>query len=245
MTNAFDLPNYIQGHIFKNQTAYYDATKKEFIDQAGYGDTNNLKITTGVPRFEVMNNNEGLLLDNTYHGKHVSTMPWQGSVVLVLKPNYTSGGTLVRYLTHIGSNPNAGVRAGLQLVSVGGNRRVVLQTGSGAVKNTYEQTGDGLVVIVYALDQKTRKCYMTVNGVNIVEAVASSTNPITGNEVALTSGIDGAIFGNINGIIGNTTAVNDFNAYMFEQHFYAGNIINDNLADTKKLIESLQAKYAA
>ncbi|QOD13539.1 hypothetical protein IEE84_04465 [Psychrobacter sp. 28M-43] len=244
MTNAFDIPNYIQGHIFKNQASYYDAAKKEFIDQAGYGDANNLKITTGTPNFQVVSNNEGLLLDNTYHGKHVSTMPWQGSMVVVLKPNYTSGGTLVRYLTYIGNNANAGVRAGLQTVSVGGNRRVVLQTGSGVVKNTYEQTGDGLVVIVYALDQKTRKCYMTVNGVNVFETYASSSNPTSGNEVALSSGVEGAIFGNINGVIGDTTAITDFNVYMFEQHFYAGNIITENLADTKKLIESLKAKYA-
>ena len=244
MTNAFDVPNYIQGHVFKNQAAYYDATKKEFIDQAGYGDANNLKITTGVPRFEVVNNNEGLLLDNTYHGKHASTIPWQGSIVVVLKPNYVSSGTVSRYIIYFGDHSNALVRPSLSLLSFGSKKIIVLKTASAQTQSTYERVDTDLVVIAFALDQKTRKAYMTVDGVSVEEAVAKSQIPTHGNDYALQSTIDGAIFGNISGTAGDTTAITDFNTYMFEQHFYAGNIITDNLAETKKLIDSLKAKYA-
>lgn len=244
MTNAFDIPNYIQGHIFKNQAAYYDATKKEFIDQAGYGDAANIKTIAGTPKFETANGNEGLLLDNTYHGSTPSPIPWQGSMIVVVKPNLTvAGSTLSRYLLHFGDNPNVGLRPSLSFQSFGDQRRLILKSYYAKTALTYTRTDNDLIVIAFALDQKTRKGYFTIDGVNVTEVVVASPSPTHGNDYALQSGVDGAVFGNLSGTKGDTAAMSDFNAHMYEQHFYASNIITDNLSDTKKLIDELKEKY--
>lgn len=241
---AFQIPNYIQGHRFSDDSLFYDSTKKQFIDQAGYGERAALKITVGSPKFETMNNERALLLDNTFHGQFASPIPFQGSMVLVLKPKYTGiGANAANYISIFGNSPTLTSNGLLYLQYSGVQRRVGLQTGSGRLALIKSRNDDNAVVIAFALDQTTQKLYCTTDGITVQEATPSTIRNDDGLNASLRSGMYGVGFGNLNGVAGDVAPVANLSTYMFEQHFYAGNILTENLVETKAFIDTLKEKY--
>lgn len=241
---AFEIPNYIQGHRFSDDNLFYDSTKKQFIDQAGYGDRAALKITVGSPKFETVNNERALFLDNSFHGQFASPIPFQGSAVFVLKPKYTGGGAnAANYISIFGDVVTPTSNGLLYLQYSGVQRRVVLQTGSSRLSITKSRTDDNAVVIAYALDQTTQKLYCTVDGITVQEAAPSAIRNDDGLNASMRSGLHGVRFGNLSGVAGGVAPVANLSTYMFEQHFYAGNILTENLAETKAFIDTLKEKY--
>ena len=241
---AFQIPNYIQGHRFSDDELFYDSTKKQFIDQAGYGERAALKITVGSPKFETMNNERALLLDNSFHGQFASPIPFQGSMIVVLKPK-TEGvvASVSNFISIFGDSPTLTSNGLLYTQYAGNQRRVILQIGSGRLALTKSRTDDNAVVIAYALDQTTQKLYCTVDGTTVQEVAPSAIRNDDGLNASMRSGLHGVRFGNLSGVAGNVAPIANLSTYMFEQHFYAGNILTENLAETKAFIDALKEKY--
>lgn len=241
---AFEIPNYIQGHRFSDDKLFYDAETKQFIDQAGYGERAALKITVGSPKFETVNNERALLLDNTFHGQFASPIPFQGSIVLVLKPKYTGGGAnAINYISIFGDGSTLTSNGLLYTQYASGQRRVVLQTGSARLSLTKSRTDDNAVVIAYSLDQTTQKLYCTLDGVTVQEVAPSAIRNDDGLNASMRSGLHGVRFGNLSGVAGDVAPIANLSTYMFEQHFYAGNILTESLVETKAFIDTLKEKY--
>lgn len=247
MTYPFEIPSYVQGYRFSDESdVFYDAATKTFKDQAGYGSRADLVITAGSPVFDTVGGKRCVRLDNTFHGLFPTPIPWMGSVVAVIKPEYVSGATLTRHPLLFGNSTSAAANGALQITHASGQRRVVLSTPNSSLTCTQTRTDNNLVVVGFATDQETRKGYATNDGATITEttAPASTTN---GNAVALgwqTQGIDyGARFGDMDNLPANLTALTDFYCEMFELHFFADNIWTKQPAKAAELIASLRAKY--
>jgi hypothetical protein len=245
MTYAFDIPGYIQGHRFSDDPLSYDASTKRFLDQAGYGERADLQITVGNPVFSTVGAQRCVLLDNTFHGRMPMPIPWAGSAVFVLKPNFVSGGTLTKFLLHFGDDPNFPTNAGsLYVQHFSGERRVVLVTGSSQLSATWLRNDNNTMVLAFAFDQSTRKAYVTSDGISLAESSAPAST-VHGSAVALASAQYGVRFGSLGGATDDTSMQTDLNCYMFEHHFFAGNILTESLAVTKNFIDTLKAKYGA
>jgi hypothetical protein len=241
---AHTIPGYIMGHRFSDDPADYNSGTKRFLDKAGYGARADLRVTVGDPVFETVNGQRAARLDNTWHGLFPSPVPWQGSAIFVLKPNYVSGATVVKYPILFGdlAAPSNGQ---LQVTYASGQRRYVWQTGSAALVNQINRNDDNAVVVAYAISQETRLGYRSTDGGTVSTATASASS-VNGNAPAMSSAQFGARFGNISGVAGNTTAATDMTVSMMEQHYFSENIlIGDNLALTAAFIAELKTQYGA
>lgn len=243
MSYSYGIPGYVQGHRLSDESElFYDATNKRFKDLAGYGDRNDLVINVGTPVFETVDGNRCVKLNNTFHGIMPCPIPWMGSVVAVIKPMYVSGGTLLRYPMLMGDAVSASSNGQFQVLHFGGSRRVALVSPSASLAATKERADNNLVVVAFAFDQSTRKGYSTSDGITVTETTASASTT-NGLAPAVSTGLNGIRFGNMNGVAGDTTEITDVFAYMYEYHFYSGNILTENLAETKGFMDTLKAKY--
>lgn len=241
---ANTIHGYIMGHRFSDNAADYDSTNLRFYDKAGYGPRADLRVTVGTPIFETVNGQRAVRLDNSWHGLFASPVPWQGSVIFVLKPNYVSGSTVVKYPILFGDLA-ASSNGQLQVTYASGQRRYVWQTANAALVNQINRNDDNAVVVAFSISQETRLGYRSADGVTVSTATcaASTTN---GNAPAMSSAQYGARFGNISGVAGNTTAATDLTISMMEQHYFSENIlVGDNLALTAAFMAELKTQYGA
>jgi len=243
MTHAFEIPGYVQGHRFLDDPLYYDSTAKRFKDLAGYDHLGNgLTITTGNPIFETVGGNRGLRLDNTFNGSFRCPIPWMGTMICVIKPQYLSGLTAGRYPLIFGDAVNP-LSNGRQYIYYTSTKRGVQLVSAGAQLQTQNyRNDDNCVVVVMAFDQQTRMSYSTVDGVTIATATAPA-NTTNGNAVSLSTAGVGVRFGNMTAIEGDVTQVTDLYCQYYEQHFFDGNILLSDLAKTKEFIDKLKAQY--
>jgi hypothetical protein len=244
MTYPFEVPSYVQGYRFSDESEiFYDAATKTFRDLAGYGARADLAITAGSPVFATVNERRGVTLDNTFHGRFNMPIPWMGSVVAVLKPEYVSGGTLSRYPLLFGDNLGTLSSNGqMRLGHFSGARSVNWTTPSAVLNAAQSRNDNNLVVVGFATDQETRKGYATSNGITVTETgpVAGTTN---GNGPAVGSAQFGARFGDMDGQPANLTQITDFFCHMFELHFFAENIWVAHQAKAQSLMTALRTKY--
>ena len=241
---ANTIPGYIMGHRFSDDAAHYDSTNKRFYDKAGYGAKADLRVTVGDPVFETVNSQRAVRMNNTWHGLFASPVPWQGSAIFVLKPNYVSGATVVKYPILFGDLAAAS-NGQLQVTYSSSQRRAVWQTGSAQLSSTLTRNDDNAVVVAFSISQETRLGYRSTDGVTVSTAAAAAS-VLNGNAVQMGSAQYGARFGNISGVAGNVVEATDLTVSMMEQHYFSENILTgDNLALTAAFIAELKAQYGA
>ena len=243
---ASDIPGYLQGHVFRNETAYYDSGAQAFKDQAGFDARPGARVVTleGSPNFQTVDTHDGILLDNQWHGAFKSPIAWQGSMILVTRPLFLAGsGTHNTYPWWWGDGSGQANKGKILFRHFGGNRQLrVVTIGSGVATVFLSNATDSIWVTGFALDQNTRKGYSTEDGstVNETSAVSGTTN---GNDLALSQGAEGCVMGSLAAAAGNTTANTDLNIYVFEQHFFAGNIFVDHASEAETFIGELRTTY--
>lgn len=248
MKLAFDVPGYLCGHRYTQDSRYYDAAGLYYRDLALYG--NHARRTAGVPAFSLhgANSREGVLLNNAYHMEMDNPIPWEGTAIVVAKVHTPSPPNLYTYLfgdatTATSNGMLMWQTSGFAMAASSG----VLSTGHVPV------TQDAIFVAAFAMDQETRKAYRTGDGVTVTEsAVAIAT--VNGNAMAMgwngNPGLTGSIgnrmvrIGNTSGVVGDVVANATNYAWLFEDHWFKGNALRNSLPLVKEFMDSLKSEYA-
>jgi hypothetical protein len=242
---ANTIPGYIMGHRFSDDPAFYDSGSKRFKGLAGYGAREDLRVTVGNPIFETINGQRSVKMDNTCHGEFHSPIPWQGSMILVIKPIYASGATLTRYPILFGDAVTASSNGSVSVVHASGSRRVGVQTASAQLQGVLARNDNNVVVVAFSHSQETRLQYKSADGVTVTTSAAAAS-AVNGNSVALGSAQNGARWGNLSGTAGDTTPLSDVFCNVMEQHFFSENILaGSNLALTAAVMAELKTQYGA
>jgi hypothetical protein len=253
MKFAYDVPGYLCGHRYTQDSRFWDAANNRFLDLALYG--NHVRKTAGTPAFSNHggNNREGLLLDNSTQFEMENPIPWEGTAVVVMKGHTPGATNLYTYL--FGDAVSATSNGMLILQTLGGANPVTAAltapTGvlsSGNVSNTQ----DTIFVAAFAMDQETRKAYRTADGVTVNESAAAA---VTVNGNAMATGWNGNIglagslgsrmvrIGNNSGVVGDVAANATNYVWVFEQHFFKGNALRNSLAQLKAFMDTLKIYY--
>jgi hypothetical protein len=246
-----DIPGYVQGWRFSDDSAFYNSGTQRFRDLAGYGALNELQIDVGTPSFVTDGGFRGMTLNNTCHGSFLPAACWQSSMILVARPIMNTGSTN-SIIPFIFGNAALDVSNGLVFLQHNAGQRIFYYWSPGGTNtSTITKGGDVLTCAVFSKSQQTRKGYHSENGVSVGETAAVADND-NGNALSVTSASGAAIgvyandnrarFGNLNAIRGNTTATAS-TMVIFEAHFFATSILSDHLAATATELAALRAAY--
>lgn len=246
-----DIPGYIMGHRFTDDSADYDSTNKVWYDKSAYaGRGTDVIVTAGDPASKfanvaAANTRRGVLMDNTWHAKVRCPIPWQGSMIVVVRPQNNSGTTTrARYPFLFGNAVTASSNGGLWCQYASAARNLTLITAASALTRTLARNDDNCRVVAFSTDQSTRKMHASSDGVTVTEATAGAAT--SGNAVALQAANEGIRIGNINSTAGDTTEVADFNLYLFEAHWFKGNVlVGAPLSQVATEIAALKSYYGA
>jgi hypothetical protein len=248
-----DIPGYIMGHRFSDDPADYDSVNKRWHDKSPYaGRGGDITVTVGDPASKFANvasanNRRGLLFDNTWQGTMPSPIPWMGSVIVVAKIQNLSGTATRTVLPAIfGDSTTLTVNGSIAFTFASPNRQFRLSGPNWQlVAGPQNRSDDNTRVTAASFDQQTRLSYITGDGVSVTTAAApaSSTN---GNALTLGSALTGVRVGNMSGVAGDTAAITDFNAYIFEWHWFKGNVLaGATLSQVATEIAALKSFYGA
>jgi hypothetical protein len=200
---------YIQGYRFASDPAFYDSGNQRFIDQAGYGVDAGLNMNVGVPVFETVNTKECLRLDNTEQGQFACPIPWEGSLVMVIKPDYISGGTISRWICLFGDAVSASSNRRLSIAHNSSTRNVTFNTvGGGNI--SLGRADNNVVAIALGSLQNPREVKGSKDGITVT--TSSSGSATSGIACQFGAALSGVRFGNLSGTAGDTT---DLSATMF------------------------------
>lgn len=240
--SAYNIEGYVQGYKFNQDN--YNAIANEFIDQAGYGVKNACKVTAGAPIFETVNENECVLLDNTWHAKMISAIPYEGSFIAVVKPNVMTGSSVSTWPIMNGDSASAVSNSGVLYQHVSGDRNLMMWTSGGFSLLKLSRSDDNAIVVAFSRNQSTNALSATSDGVSVstINATVSTTQ---GGPASFGAGLDGSRFGQLSNDSSDTTKNTDLTLNFFELHFFADDILNNQLADTKSFIDELKLKYSA
>jgi hypothetical protein len=252
MKFAYDVPGYLCGHRYTQDSRYYDAANNRFLDLARYG--NHVRKTAGVPAYSNHggNNREGLLLDNSCQLEMDNPIPWEGTVVLALKIHKPAAANLFPYLFGDAALSTSNGMLIVQGAGGAGNVTLTMATPSSALASAQSLAQDTIHVIAFAMDQETRKAYRTIDGVTVNESAAAGASP---SGVAAAMGWNGNIglagslgsrmvrIGNNSGVVGDVAANATNYVHLFEDHFFKGNALRNSLPVVKEFIDSLKATY--
>ena len=244
-----DIPGYVQGFRFSDDSTFYDSTTKVFHDLAGYGAFNALTITAGTPAFVDVSGQRGLTLDNTVQGRLLPATPWEGALIVVMKPNMSANGTIYACINGVAVSAASNGQLRITRASATDYRHNITTTNSGINPINQYNTGDmgGIKVGAFSISQVTRKGYATKDGVTVSETAAAAANnawvPISGK---LTSRTDGqwTRFGNLSGVLEDVAPTTN-TLTIFELHFFKGNPLVDALPQIAVEIAALKAQYGA
>lgn len=245
MKFAYDIPGYVQGHRFSQDKRYYDSANTRFNDLAGYNRFGSyVEKVNGSATFSNhgTNSREGLLLDNTNHWKFVNAIPWEGTMLMVVKPVYASGATMNIYPWIFGDSGTISANPNIRQAFFSGSRSMNLATASSALTTSITGiTSGNIMLMAFSVSQSDRKARRTQDGTTVTasSALAGTTN---GNGVAMGSSLRVRL-GNLSGTAGDTTQNTTDYLYVFEQHFWKGDQLTDNLAAMKEFIDSLKSYY--
>lgn len=247
-----DIPGYVQGFRFSDDSQYWDSGNSRFIDQAGYGDFNGLTITTGTPAFVGSGATRGLTLDNTVQGKFLPAIPWQGACIAVMQPVDYDGTTktLTPVIFGVTSSLSSNGYIGIQHASGSFNHRLLSANGTAIASNNYTGAGNnGVKVGAFAIMQDTRKGYYTKDGVTVSEtaavAAANAGIALSGKDTARSDGL-WARFGNISGVRDDVAILSTAHrVVMYELHYFKGNPLITDAATVATEIAALKTQYGA
>lgn len=244
MKFAYDVPGYVQGHRFSDEADYYDSVNQRFYDISGFNRFgNHVEKVVGTPTFanRGSNSRRGLYLDNTNQWKFPHACPWTGSGLIVAEFSFVTTSTtsfhphIFSELATVSSNPK--IRCGHN----SGNTTVTVAGPSDILPSSTSVTNNQLVVIAWSRNQEDRISRITKDGVTVTATapLAAATN---GNSIGML-GQPRCRLGNLNGTDGNTTASTTGTLHLFEQHFWKGDVLRDNLPELKAFIDTLKAHY--
>lgn len=253
MKFAYDVPGYVCGFRFSDDRRYYDSTNTRFIDLSGYG--NHCDVQTGSPSFSNLGtySREGLLLDNSCQLELDNPIAWEGTTLIVARAHLPT--VSERLTTWIFGDDFTGwsSNALVAYLNSGGTVTLTAAGTSSTIFKTENVTNDAIVVFASAWDQETRKIYTTLDAVTVNESAAAA-GVANGFPVAPGAygnvGLAGSV-GSRKIRIGNNacavapTTVADATDYLhvFEQHFWKGNVLRNNLPDVLEFVTSLKTYY--
>lgn len=242
-----DIPGYVQGFIFANDPAYYDSGNNRFLDQSPFAawSNNHLDITVGTPSFGTLGTGQGMVLDNTVQGRFIAPAIWDGSTVVVMKPNMTTNAIIYPVIFGWAASVASNSRLRITRASPADYRHGITLANAVTDATANIATDAGQVTAV-SFSQQNRRAYATKDGPTIISggAVADSGSGIPGFGNYTLSGIDGlyARFGNISGTIADIApSVNTM--VIAEMHFFQGDIINNSNSAVASVIAELKTKY--
>lgn len=234
---ASDVPGYVLGYRF-NAASYSNGS---FAEQSAYGGS--LETLTGTPIFETVDTHEGLLLDNTWHGRFWHPNAWQGTVVIVCRMERLLSGTHRRQAILFSRDGQSGNQGKLQLELNGGNRRIQFVSNGGDRAGPVS-LADGMIgAAALCQDQIRRTPYSTLDGLAVNDHGADS-GTINGLANAMGSNSNGAILGALQGNSGNTSVETSARLHVFELHFFEANPIIDAASEMQAFLAELAADYA-
>ncbi len=250
MTFATGIPDYLQGHFFNQSGANYNGSD-HFYDQAGYEALGNgMNKTAGTPAFSThgANSREGMLLDNTNQWQGILAIPWEGTMLVVFKPTLVSAavGVYPYLFGTAATTSNARVLLGR---NSGVNSFQCLTGSSVLVRSVTGIVSGNITIAAFSLSQKDRKIYSTQDGITVTgtTALAGTTN---GNGVALGSSSTTDPVGRFmrlgdftnNQGVSPTPNATDY-MYIFEHHFWKGDVLNNNASLLAAFIASRKTYY--
>lgn len=247
-----DIPGYVQGFRFSDESQYFDSGAGIFHDLAGYGNFNGLTLTTGTPNFIGSGATRGLQLDNTCQGRFLPAIPWDGACIAVMQPVSFDGTTKTLIPVIFGVAASVSSNAYISVGHNSGSFSHSLRSTSSTISasNAYSGAGNsGIKVGAFAISQATRKGYYTKDGVTVSETAAvAANNAGVGMAGKDTNRSDGqwARFGNISGTLGDTAVIaTAHRVNMFGLHFFKGNPLVTDAAAVANAIAALKAQYGA
>jgi hypothetical protein len=246
---AWDIPGYMQGHRFSQDAEFYDSANTRFRDLAGYDHlANYCEKTAGTAAFSNhgANSREGLLLNNSNQWRFIPAIPWDGTVLVVIKPTLVSA-AVTHYPWLFSKSATATTNGNIRLVRASSvNSLQCLTTGASLSRSVTGLVSGNICIVAFSLNQEDRKIHSTQDGVTVTStsAAAGTTN---GNAVAIgygTSSDPDARYGRLGNLDNSTTTANatDY-LHVFEQHFWKGDVLNDNATKLQAFITTLKAYY--
>lgn len=249
-TYAWDIPGYRQGHRFSQEAEFYDADNTRFLDQAGYSrvGNNHCDIVVGSPAFSTHGTNarEGVLLDNSCQMQFVPTIPWQGTMLLVFKPTLVSAAVSL-YPWLYGSSASSVANGHIFLSRASAVNSIQCRTPSAVLSRSITGlTSGNIAIAAFTLDQEDRKIHSTQDGVTITSTSAAS-GTTNGEAVAIGAFRNGTTANRYcrlgaNANSGSTANATDY-LHLFEQHFWTGDVLNDNATALQAFIADLKTYY--
>ena len=245
MKFAFDIPGYVQGHRFSDEADYYDTTNQRFYDVSGYNRFgSHVEKIVGTPVFanRGTNSRRGLLLDNTCHWQFAHACPWAGSGLLVAEMAFVTSGTTSFYPYIFGESGTVSSNPLIFGGHFSGSTYLRIQAGGAVLAQQVTYPNNQIAIMAWSRDQQDRASRYTRDGVTVTTlTLATATN---GNSIGMT-GQPRCRLGNLNGTDGNTTLSTTGSLHLFEQHFWKGDVLRDNLSELQKFIATLKSHYAS
>lgn len=246
MSRVFDIASIVAEYVFDDTNPdYYDPVEKRFKDQCGFGRNADIRITTGTPLFTTVNGKRVLDLDNTFHGLFHSPIPWMGTIIATLQPNWVSGATVSKYPLIFGDLSIAS-NGRLRVTHSSGTRSVNFETTSGSISVSRSRADNNMVCVAFSVDQETRTGYATADGTTVVTA-AGPVSTTNGVGVTPNTGQYGVRFGNLSTTAGDVTQATDMTVRLARIAFAADNelLVAGNLATVKAYMDQCKSEYAA
>jgi hypothetical protein len=253
---AWDVPGYVQGHRFSDGARYWDEATGRFRDLAGYDHIGNyVELVGGTPAFSTHGANErtGLLLDNATTFKFHTAVPWEGSMLFVVKPT-TPSASVTQYPWLFGNAPSETSNGNIRLAKSGGVTSLSALTPSVLIVNTVTPLTSGDIgVAAFSFNQSDRYARSTKDGVTITELGPEAG--ANGNPVAIGAVSSPGVIADIGGIshdyvrmgdnVGDGSLTPNATDYLhvFEQHFWKGDVILDYPDELAGFIADLEEFY--
>jgi len=135
----------------------------------------------------------------------------------------------------VSSNPN--IRGG----HFSGSTSINLAGPGATLGQSSAWPNNTLGVFAWSRNQEDRISRITRDGVTVTASapLAAATN---GQNIGM-GGQPRCRLGNLNGTDGNTTASTTGTLHLFEQHFWKGDVLRDNLPELKAFIDTLKIHY--
>lgn len=249
MKFAHDLPGYAQGHRFSSAPEFFDSANQRFHDLAGYNRFgNHVEKLNGTPVFAARGSNarDGLYLDNTNHWQFPNMTPWHGSGLIVAEFNTLEGATSGNMFPWIFGTSSVGNITNDPLLWVqynfGSRKFYVWGPASQLVQSLDIPDSPDLCIIAWSRNQEDRKSRYTLDGTTVTASAAFNTGETNGNSIAM--GSAGVVrMGNLNGSQGDVATSATGTMHLFEQHFWKGDVLRDNLPELKDFIGTLKSHY--
>ena len=249
-----DLPGYIQGYVFSDESQYYNSVDGFFIDQAGYSALPGSRavVAEGSPSFVDVNSARGIELDNTCHIYFNMPWAWLGSCIAVFgAPGWVPAGTQTAVLLK-GHGPSATLSATprIDMAYFSGDYRHRALSPSSTSNATINHVSEPEIFAeVFAMDQvvaQKRVEAMDAGG-TIVNGGTLADNErgfsMIGESLA-SYDYKQSIIGNLTGVPSDTSAFPSSNTLtLCELHFFSGLLTDGDTTDVETELTALEVIY--